>query len=477
MARIVYLLSLGFCMTMGTNAQAQPALQITEPPAGTVINPGQTVVVTVSASGGPFSSVGIVVPGYVYGSDILDSPPYQFSFTMPVSGITPGLDTIAALGNTPSGLVSTYILIDVERPDSPQSVATSTSQIELPIGGTLPIGVYGTYGDGSIVDLSKSTQTTYTSQNAGIATVTATGLVTAIAPGITRIVVDGSIAVAVTVDPPIRMIPTQATLTASQSMEFTALTVGLASSHVTWSLSPAIGSIDTDGKYTAPVSLDSQQTVTLTATSVADSTLTASAVITLSPAASVTVLPAWAVLYPSQPQQFSAPMSNAGTAGVTWSISPAGAGTIDGTGRYTAPASISTTEPVTITATSAASPAISGSTTIYISPQPFAILPFQGPAVNLGQGTSSRFVFTLLATDRFTHPIVFSAFGLPSGVAGFFTPPSLTGGSTNITLNLIAASAVPGTYTVTVVAQDTVYAPLSRSLPFTLNIVAGSRPH
>ncbi len=60
--------------------------------------------------------------------------------------------------------------------------------LELAVGHDMPVRVYGTYGDGAIVDLSQSTQTAYTSQNPNIATVVA-GVVTAIAPGSTTIVV------------------------------------------------------------------------------------------------------------------------------------------------------------------------------------------------------------------------------------------------------------------------------------------------
>ncbi len=220
------------------------------------------------------------------------------------------------------------------------------------------------------------------------------------------------------------------------------------------------------------MAVSSQETDTLTATSVADNTQTASAVITLLPTASVTILPAWAVLYASEPQQFTATTSNAGTAGVTWSVSPSGAGTIDGTGLYTAPASISSTQPVTITAASVANPTIAGSTTIYISPQPFNLLP-QLPLVDVGLETYHDIFVAELATDGFPHPVAFSITGLPSGVTASFNPTSLTGtGDTSLTFTATEA-AVQGSYTVNVVGQDTVYAPLSQTLPLTLVVTPG----
>jgi len=69
---------------------------------------------------------------------------------------------------------------------------------------------------------------------------------------------------------------------------------------VNWELNPPVGAIASDGTYTAPVSLSSAQTVIATATS------------NLSAVASIAVVPAYDVLYPNQPQQFTANASSAG---------------------------------------------------------------------------------------------------------------------------------------------------------------------
>jgi Bacterial Ig domain len=64
---------------------AQATLQITTPTDGTVVNPGQKVVVNVSATGGPFTGVGLIAPGNLTSTQALTAPPYQFSFTVPSS--------------------------------------------------------------------------------------------------------------------------------------------------------------------------------------------------------------------------------------------------------------------------------------------------------------------------------------------------------------------------------------------------------
>jgi hypothetical protein len=168
-------------------AQQKPDLKITNPSAGTIFAPGQTVTVNVAATGGPFTSVGILSPpGTINGLAVLTAPPYQFSFTIPTQ-VELGPATISVIGTASVPAIAT-VSIDIERSDSPQSIATDHSTLELAVGHDMPVRVYGTYGDGAIVDLSQSTQTTYMSQNPNIATVIA-GVVTAIAPGSTTIVV------------------------------------------------------------------------------------------------------------------------------------------------------------------------------------------------------------------------------------------------------------------------------------------------
>jgi hypothetical protein len=68
----------------------------------------------------------------------------------------------------------------------------------------------------------------------------------------------------------------------------------------------------------------------------------------------VGVLPSTATLSASQTQQFTASVGNTSNTAVTWSISPAGIGSVSGAGLYTAPAAIATQQIVTVTATSVA---------------------------------------------------------------------------------------------------------------------------
>ena len=84
--------------------------------------------------------------------------------------------------------------------------------------------------------------------------------------------------------------PGSVTLAPSQTQTFTASVSGTSNQGVTWSLSPAVGSISATGLYMAPAAVPSPFLVTITATSVSDPTQSASATITI-------VLPAHAATY------------------------------------------------------------------------------------------------------------------------------------------------------------------------------------
>jgi hypothetical protein len=187
------------------NLWGQVALRITQPANGTRVVPGQSVDVEVVVSGGTVTSVGILAPGYLKGDSVLNSPPYKFSFTVaPPPQIRLGINGIGAMGFTNSTQVLANTDIDIERPDLPEKISVDSSRIEIEVGSQIPIGVYGTYSDGSIIHLSRSTLTHYDPQAAGVVSVTADGVVIGIAPGSTKIVVrhgDARSTVDVTITP------------------------------------------------------------------------------------------------------------------------------------------------------------------------------------------------------------------------------------------------------------------------------------
>ena len=127
---------------------------------------------------------------------------------------------------------------------------------------------------------------TLSSAASGSMPVTLTNTVATAAAGTSQAVsvTGGTITVPVAVA--VSVTPASATLTASQQKQFTATVSGSSNTAVTWSLSPATGTISASGLYTAPANITTQQTVTIKATSAADTTKSATATVTLSPPAS-----------------------------------------------------------------------------------------------------------------------------------------------------------------------------------------------
>jgi hypothetical protein len=77
--------------------------------------------------------------------------------------------------------------------------------------------------------------------------------------------------------------PSTANLGQAQKQQFTATVSNTSNTAVTWTLNPVLGTVSSTGLYTAPASITAQQSVTLTATSAADTAASATATITLNP--------------------------------------------------------------------------------------------------------------------------------------------------------------------------------------------------
>jgi hypothetical protein len=158
-------------------------LQITSPVNGAVVNPGQTITVAVtSPTHQPFREVLIVGEGALSIRSI-PSIPGQISLTIP-KNISCRRYTITALGATPSGQVIDSIEVDVERSDLPTSFYTQMPTIGFEnLGESLPVKIVANFSDGSSCDVTESSKLIFSSSNANVATVDATGMVTALGVG------------------------------------------------------------------------------------------------------------------------------------------------------------------------------------------------------------------------------------------------------------------------------------------------------
>jgi len=188
----------------------------------------------------------------------------------------------------------------------------------------------------------------------------------------------------------ISVTPLAASLYASQTQQFTATAIGLGSSNVTWNLSPNLGSISSNGLYTAPSLISSSGSITVIATSVADPTKSASATVSLIPVA-VTVSPLTAGLFAGQTQQFTPTVTGSGNTSVTWSISPTTLGSVSSSGLYSAPSSVSVSQNVTVTATSVADPTKSGSAVVTLAPPVAPVITQQPQNLTIIAGQTGTF--------------------------------------------------------------------------------------
>jgi len=159
-------------------------LQITSPADGATAYSGQPLTITVSASG-TFQAVGLFSEAPLPSSQMVTAPPYQFTIQVPPATssrpYTFSASGVIAPGQSAS---SDPISINIERPDVPQQLNPQLSTISLHyIGDTAQETIYGTFADGSKIDLTYSSLLTYTSDTPTVATVDGNGRVTAVAPG------------------------------------------------------------------------------------------------------------------------------------------------------------------------------------------------------------------------------------------------------------------------------------------------------
>ncbi len=236
------------------------------------------------------------------------------------------------------------------------------------------------------------------------------------------------------------------TLQSNQTATLTALVTGAPNTAVTWSFSPNVGTLGpgsgpnagglSTNTYTAPTVISSAQTITITATSVADPTQAASRQIQLTPIAiTVLVSPSSVTLTAGQTQQFSATVLGISSTGVTWSINPPGVGTIDpNAGLYTAPASITTSQKVTVTATSVFDSTVTGTASITLQAPAAVTISISPTSVSLSDGQSQQFTATVSNSTNtaVTWSISPQLGTITSG--GSYTAPSPISASANVTV-------------------------------------------
>lgn len=260
--------------------------------------------------------------------------------------------------------------------------------------------------------------------------------------GVTR---TAPIILAVTASPiTVSLTPQFVALSESQTQQYTAVVSNAPSSSVSWSMSPILGTLSQSGFYTAPASIARAQDVVVRAASV-NPAIFQSATIRLSPAAlAVSVAPESVSLFVGQSQQFAAHVLNDGSSsGVTWSMTPQ-AGTVSQGGLYTAPASISQSQVINVTATSVADPAKSATVTVRLTPVSVFVTP---GVITLYQSQTQQFSATV-SSGSVTWTLIPPAGTISS--TGLYTAPATISSPLNVTVR--ATSSLDPTRTANALA-------------------------
>ena len=316
--------------------------------------------------------------------------------------------------------------------------------------------------------------------NATVGTIDGTGLFTApvaLPPGATMVTVSavsavdptamGTASVALVLSPGVvvTVSPTVGQLNINQSQQYTAMVSGLfqgvpPSPNVTWSVNllpggtPAFGTIDANGLYTAPPAVPFPNTVTITATSTTDQTAQANATLQIvAPTlVIVTTAPAAASVQVGLMQQFTASVAGTPNQGVTWSVNgvPGGnsiIGTVDATGLYTAPAAVPAPASVLVSAASTIDPTAMGSSMVTVSAAPVPVMVAVSPTTAMLH-VLDQLQFMSTVTGSANQAVTWTLSG--AGCAG------ATCGTIDATGLYIAPSAVPAPPTVMATATSVV---------------------
>jgi len=177
---------------------APGTISITSPAPGTIVTPGDAVTVTVETVGVQPQAVLIVGPGNaVY----LEAPPFTTSFTIPVTSIGGYVLNAMAFYTGSAGAFAAPISLNLNITAALTSISVVNDALVLQRpGSTQQLLVVGTYSDGVRRNITHAPGTVYQATNlASVASVSATGFVTALGAGRATIAI-GSGSVVTSID-------------------------------------------------------------------------------------------------------------------------------------------------------------------------------------------------------------------------------------------------------------------------------------
>jgi hypothetical protein len=176
------------------------------------------------------------------------------------------------------------------------------------------------------------------------------------------------------------------TLNGGETAHLTAAQGDGTSIQVSWSLDPNVGTISSDGTYTAPIPVPEATSVTVTATSASDSSLKGSTAMSLVPVA-VSISPRSVTVSASSSVRFRAALKGTVNHAVRWEVS--GGGSITNDGLYSAPEIMVPKQSATVTVISSADPTKRARAAVKLAP--VVTLTLTPTKATLGPGQSQVF--------------------------------------------------------------------------------------
>jgi hypothetical protein len=426
-----------------------PVVTVTvAPSAASVLAGGGTQAFTATVSNASTNAVTWQVNGVAGGNATIGTISAAGMYTAPATAPTPATVTVTAVSAA-----------DATRSGSASVTITAAGSVAIsPSGANVQAGI-GSQAFTATVSNETNTAVTWrvngvTGGNSTVGTISTTGLYTAPAavPSPSAVTVAAvlvadatkSAAATVTVTAPVSVSVSPASATAQAGIgtqTFVATVSNASNKALTWQVNgvaggnATVGTISTSGVYTAPTSVPSPATVTITAVSAQDPTRSGAATLTVTAPVSVTVSPASAsVQAGAGTQALTVAVSNTSNTSVTWQVNgvPGGnatVGTVSAAGLYTAPASVPSPATVTVAAVSAADPSRSGSALLTITPAVSISISPSITSVTAGSGTQQ---FSATVTNGVKGTVTWQVNGTTGGnstvgtvsTTGFYTAPA-----------------------------------------------------
>lgn len=471
---------------------------ITVPPAGVRVTiapkaislaPGAQHSFSVTVTGTPNTAVQWSVNGIVGGNSTVGTISSNGTYTAPSVPPVPDTVVIAATSQDDPSKSDSAIAV-ITAPSTTVTVSASPAAITLQTGASTAFtaSVTGTANTAVAWRVNG-----IPGGNATVGTITAAGIYTAPAavPSPATVTVEavsvadptaiGSAIVTIVQRVTVSVSPSLATVGTFLTQQFTATVSGSSNPSVTWSVNgipggnATVGTVNATGLYTAPASVPSPNTVTITATSVADPSAFSAAAITIVDSSSVTVnvTPANSSLNVNQTLLFTATTTgtyrgNPPSPNATWFAGgvPGGNSTV-GTivpvacpiptantscALYTAPSGVPSPSLVQIVARNITDPTAAGTAFVQVTAPTVITVTVSPSAASVQVSAQQQFAAAVAGTTN--QGVTWTATAGAITVGGLYTAPAAVppGGTAMVCAASVVDPAATNCATVTILA-------------------------